>query len=1074
MADTGRTKGQSRGWTSPSIWAPTNEYEANPVRQLLVPSSTFYEVAGTNSSLFVENNYGRWAAIESESSTTLRESHIVLPLGSMPGQSITRARWQGDHQRVAPANVLKTYGGALSFAPGGPNGPGLRRPQLGAVHAVLGYWTTRRYTPATVVMPTGTGKTETMLALLVAAQPERLLVLVPSDSLRNQIADKFLTLGVLQEQGIVSNSALRPNVGQVFHGFTSTRTALAFAQASNVIVATPQALNHSSPEALEALLNSCSHLFIDEAHHVAARDWSAIRARFDNKPVVQFTATPFREDGKHLHGRIIYAFPLREAQADGYFSEIDYMSVIDFDNLDRAVAQQSIERLRKDLDNDMDHILMVRVSSIPRTEEVLRLYQELAGDLNPVRMFSGMGVGKKRTALAALKDRSSRIVVCVNMLGEGYDLPALKIAAVHEPRKSLGTTLQFIGRFARTSNNGRFGKASMFVARKELDVDPRLRTLYAEDADWNLVLRNLTETAVDAQQEVSDFEANFTSLPDEVTLQSLLPKMSTVVYRTEARRWEPEKLTDFFGEENLLTVPIGLNVQNGVAWCVTEHRQTVSWGDIKTVEEVSYQLYVLYFDKERRLLYINHSANQGVFEDLAAAVGGPGVKRFTGSTVYRVMADINRLVPTTVGVVDARSQFRRFSMHVGPDVTESFSEAEAGTKSQTNISGGGYRGGERVSISASLKGRIWSNRTASSLKAWCDWCDEIGTKLLDDTISIEQVIGQFILPQNLSDRPEGVLLAVEWPWAVHTVSEDRFKVVHDEKAYDLVDVDIVPDTTSTTGPFQFWFQTDAWSVKYQAAVVNEQLQYSCIEGSELRVVTPRTSTQLSQWLKGDGLIFILEGDRMIERNLLYAINLAKDPYSRDRLEAKDWSTTNLKVESQTKDHLPDSIQYKAIQLLKEEGDWDIIIDDDGTGEIADIVALRLRDNELTIRLVHCKYSGASTAGARLEDLYEVCGQAQKSVIWRRQDMGPFFKLLLTRARKKAQRTGSSPFEVGTPRELFSLRDRSQIAIRRMEFIIVQPGLSTRAASQQQLELLASAEVYLRTTVNGSLTIWCSA
>jgi Type III restriction enzyme, res subunit len=62
----------------------------------------------------------------------------------------------------------------------------------------LGYWTTKRMTPATVVMPTGTGKTETMLALLVAARPDRLLVLVPSDSLREQVAAKSGTLGVLQ------------------------------------------------------------------------------------------------------------------------------------------------------------------------------------------------------------------------------------------------------------------------------------------------------------------------------------------------------------------------------------------------------------------------------------------------------------------------------------------------------------------------------------------------------------------------------------------------------------------------------------------------------------------------------------------------------------------------------------------------------------------------------------------------------------------------------------------------------------------------------------------------------------
>jgi len=131
-------------------------------------------------------------------------------------------------------------------------------------------------------------------------------------------------------------------------------------------------------------------------------------------------------------------------------------------------------------------------------------------------------------------------------------------------------------------------------------------------------------------------------------------------------------------------------------------------------------------DHANRLLYINNSANDGVFQDLADAVLGSGATRFTGSTVYRVMADIDRLVPTNVGVLDAHDQFRRFSMHVGSDVTASFSQAEAGTKSQTNISGGGYRNGERISISASLKGRIWSHTTARSLKHWCDWCDSVG------------------------------------------------------------------------------------------------------------------------------------------------------------------------------------------------------------------------------------------------------------------------------------------------------------------------------------------------------------
>src|SRR6185436_16892177 len=54
---------------------------------------------------------------------------------------------------------------------------GLRPPQLGAIHAVQGHWTAEAI-PATVVLPTGVGKTETMLSLLIVEQLERLLVVV--------------------------------------------------------------------------------------------------------------------------------------------------------------------------------------------------------------------------------------------------------------------------------------------------------------------------------------------------------------------------------------------------------------------------------------------------------------------------------------------------------------------------------------------------------------------------------------------------------------------------------------------------------------------------------------------------------------------------------------------------------------------------------------------------------------------------------------------------------------------------------------------------------------------------------
>ena len=56
-------------------------------------------------------------------------------------------------------------------------------------------------------------------------------------------------------------------------------------------------------------------------------------------------------------------------------------------------------------------------------------------------------------------------------------------------------------------------------------------------------------------------------------------------------------------------------------------------------------------------------------------------------------------------------------------------------------------------MGASLKGRIWSYRVANTLREWVDWCDHIGTKIIDDNISVDEVMKDFIRPRTLEERP---------------------------------------------------------------------------------------------------------------------------------------------------------------------------------------------------------------------------------------------------------------------------------------------------------------------------------
>ena len=62
--------------------------------------------------------------------------------------------------------------------------------------------------------------------------------------------------------------------------------------------------------------------------------------------------------------------------------------------------------------------------------------------------------------------------------------------------------------------------------------------------------------------------------------------------------------------------------------------------------------------------------------------------------------------------------------------------------------------------------------------------------------------------------------------------------------------------------------------------------------------------------------------------------------------------------------------------------FDILIDDDRSGEAADLVGIRVERGDIFVTLVHCRYSSRAEPGGRLADLYEVYGQAMRGARWR--------------------------------------------------------------------------------------------
>ncbi len=1063
-----------------SVWAPVCLSERfvidkNPLRQVLVRSQ-FSPLVRVESRTYAALEDGRRVRISGRT-PALGQGEIALLVApdklreARATNAVLPGRWVGDLTPSTPEQVVATLAGALAFREEdrAAGRRGLRTPQLGAVHSVLGYWMTNVLEPATVVMPAGTGKTETMLALFATGRIARLLVIVPSDALRGQISGKFETFGILQPSGVVAPTALRPLIGQVLHGFTAAENAEAFARRCNVVVTTPQALN-ASPAPIRAALLACfSHLFVDEAHHVVATTWRQVRDEFDGKPVVQFTATPFREDGQHLGGRLVFTYPLRAAQQAGYFSSIDFISMLDLGDHDRAIATRAVRRLRDDLAAGRDHLLMARVGRIGRADGVLPIYRELAPDLAPVVLHSNDAKERRDAALEAIRSRESRIIVCVNMLGEGFDLPALKVAAIHDPHKSLGVTLQFVGRFARPGEA--IGDACVVVGRPSGEVDPSLRRLYAEDSDWNAVVRDLSEHAVGDAEEVSEFEAAFGSQPDGVPMRSLLPKMSTVVYRTAAE-WNPHGVLEVFPEEQLLTFPIAINERDRVAWFVTEHRTPVTWGGTKDRGGGRPpSVYRLLGRRRRTALHQQlqqqvaprrarrrRRRNRGHQDHGRARVPDHGRHRAAGPHQRRPARHPQSEPPLLVP--RRRGRLRRLSRGRGPDQDED---------QHLCLRVRGWRPGEhrRLSQGADLEHRI-----ATTLKHWVDWCNRIGAKVTDEGISVDEVMRHFIRPQVVEERPPLVPLGLEWPWDLLASSSEELRVEHAGQAFHLIDVDFHVTQHGTTGPIPFSAVAPGWSLDYELTFGAGQMRFAPV-AADAEIVSRDKRIALSEALNETGLIVHFEQDALVvPPAMLLRPERDLGPFDPAELVALDWAGVDLTVESQGPTRRADSIQARMVRHIEALADWDLIVDDDGAGEVADIVAIRVDDRTFFVHLVHCKWVHGGEPRAQVGDLYEVCGQAQKSAQWRR-NVPAMLQRLIRREKKRIERARVSGILKGDAQALYRLIDVARLRQSAFTISIAQPGLSRQNATAAQLELLAATQVYVQETAHAAFQAYCS-
>lgn len=950
------------------------------------------------------------------------------------------------------------------------NQVGLRTAQLGAVFAIRAHWTVSDLA-ATIVMPTGTGKTETMITTIVAEQRKKVFVLVPTNLLRTQTVENCVRLGILKDINVVDTKAKLPNVLCLRSTPKTKEDLKELLNMSNIIVSTASLISRFDESYMNLINQECDTLIVDEAHHIKAQKWEQIKSSFAGKKILQFTATPFRNDGKKLDGEIIYNFPLSQAQREGYFQKINFMPIVEFDDEkgDSEIAKAAIHKLQEDINKGYKHTVLVRTDNVKRAEKLYNdIYLKMFKVYNPVLILGKMPDKEKKEKMDKLKNGESKVVVCVDIFGEGIDIPSLKIAAIHDKYKSLPITLQFVGRFAR--NKKGLGEATVITNIANEDIQDALKELYSQDSNWNSLLSEMSSSAIGKEISLQKLANGFIGTGiDTINVNQLKPKLSMVAYSTNKKEWNWRNWEKAFEQAKCKYY---VNEDEHILIVVEANESKIEWAYYKEINNLNWNLHILYWNDQKKVVFIN-STDKSAFNKFAESVFDDA-KRLSGESIFKCLYGINRLMLANVGLNSAIDGPIRYKMFTGIDIVGAISESQKGNSYKSNLFGIGYNGNGKISIGCSHKGTVWS-RWVESIDYWKNWCNEVYDKINNPNISTKDVLEGVLQPEIIYKRPKEYAYRIDWPNEFDISCETNIYIQTNFRDIPIYEMEIGLIQTTDSEPLKFYVKSMDESEEFTLTIDDKGFYFNKVKSANFILHVGKKEYSLTEYFKifQPTIKFInqatLQGNYYIKANV--KSNLV---FPKKNILVRKWDKlgVNIQKESQKLTKEKDSIQYSIIQELKNKNEYTIIFDDDNSGEIADIVAIKEEIDRIKIEFYHCKYSHEKKAGSRVADLYEVCGQAEKSVTWK-QDVIRIMDRMKYRESYRMKKNKVSRFELGDIKTLNIIRNKLKVMNAQLEIYIVQPGVDSKNITGEMNQLLCGTSAYLMETYGVHFKMICS-
>jgi hypothetical protein len=245
-----------------------------------------------------------------------------------------------------------------------------------------------------------------------------------------------------------------------------------------IVVATMQAVAaiQRDNQALYAELGkTVSAVLVDEGHREPAPTWARSLRNLD-KPIILFSATPYRNDLRHfiVDSNYIAQLSFDSAAKAGIIREVS-VERLERSETAAAFARALVRRVQKlEIDGDISAKAKViihcetagSVSSVHDALLEIRWARD-AGVLAFHETFSSRGPTKYADVPRDLRELPQRFLVHQYKLLEGIDEPAVQVLGMYESLSNARSLVQQVGRIVRNPSGTR---SVAFVLCSELDI----------------------------------------------------------------------------------------------------------------------------------------------------------------------------------------------------------------------------------------------------------------------------------------------------------------------------------------------------------------------------------------------------------------------------------------------------------------------------------------------------------------------------------------------------------------------------------------------------------------------------